>query len=108
MPRLGCKVRLQSIQPQYQLIRLAREPEQIRLGEIVRRSEGEAPIVECLGEEHPTCRIAPNCRLTEILVGAFEALYRELDAYTLADLVDNGHQLSRMLFVPRAAAAASA
>lgn len=85
-------------------LRLAREPDQIRIGEIVRRSEGEAPIVECLGEEHPTCRIAPSCRLSEILVGAFEALYRELDTYTLADLVGNRRTLSRILVMPRAAA----
>lgn len=78
-------------------IRLARSPEEIRLGPIIRSSEGVAPIVECLGDQRSTCRIAPACRLSGILVRAFEALYAVLDEYTLADLVDNPRSLSRLL-----------
>jgi Rrf2 family nitric oxide-sensitive transcriptional repressor len=68
-------------------IRLAREPEDIRLGQIVRTSEGSAPIVECLSDDGGACRIAPACRLTAVLVRAFDALFATLDEYTLADLV---------------------
>ena len=70
-------------------IRLAVAPEAIRLGQIVRSSEGATPIVECLGEQKSGCRIAPSCRLAGILVRAFDALYDVLDEYTLADLVKN-------------------
>jgi Rrf2 family nitric oxide-sensitive transcriptional repressor len=78
-------------------VRLAREPEAIRLGQIVRASEGEAPIVECLSDDADTCRIAPACRLTAILVRAFEALYATLDGYTLADLVQRPRALEAIL-----------
>ncbi|MBP8296038.1 MAG: Rrf2 family transcriptional regulator [Burkholderiales bacterium] len=78
-------------------IRLARAPEEIRLGEIVRTSEGDAPIVECLSQEPHGCRIASSCRLQGILVDAFDALYVALDRHTLADLVDRPRGLQRAL-----------
>lgn len=78
-------------------IRLARAPEQIHLGEIVRTSEGTAPIVECLSGDPQACRIASPCRLKGILVNAFEALYDSLDKHTLADLVERPRELSQAL-----------
>jgi len=78
-------------------IRLALPPEEIRLGQIVKVAEGVAPIVECLGEEASACRIAPACRLSGILVRAFDALYEVLDEYTLADLVGNRRALKQVL-----------
>ena len=78
-------------------IRLARPPEEIRLGQIVRASEGGAPIVECLSEDTSSCRIAPACRLAAVLTRAFEALYATLDEYTLADLVRTPNRLKAIL-----------
>lgn len=78
-------------------IRLAREPEDIRLGGIVRGSEGSGPIAECLSNEARVCRIAPACRLAAILVRAFDALYESLDEYTLADLVREPRNLDALL-----------
>lgn len=81
-------------------IRLAREPGDIRLGQIVRASEGGGPIVECLSGEPnalKSCKIAPVCRLTGILVQAFDALFTLLDQYTLADLVGNPGQFATIL-----------
>lgn len=78
-------------------IRLAREPEQIRLGDVVRTSEGDAPIVECLADDAGACRIASACRLSGILVRAFDALYAALDEYTLADLVHAPRSLKMLL-----------
>lgn len=78
-------------------IRLARPPEEIRLGQVVRTSEGEGPIVECLAGNPDTCHIAPACRLSGILVRAFDSLYEFLDQYTLADLVGNRQALAPML-----------
>lgn len=78
-------------------IRLAQPPEAIRIGQIVKASEGNAPIVECLGEERSACCIAPVCKLTGILVDAFDALYASLDEYTLADLVSNQRPLGHLL-----------
>ena len=78
-------------------IRLAHAPEHIRLGAIVRASEGRAPIVECLADDAGGCCIAPVCRLAEILVRAFDALYASLDEYTLADLVRAPRGLTALL-----------
>jgi Rrf2 family transcriptional regulator, nitric oxide-sensitive transcriptional repressor len=78
-------------------IRLARAPEKIRLGEIVRASEGNAPIVECLSGDPQACRITSSCRLKGILVSAFEALYDSLDEHTLADLVEKPRVLKQVL-----------
>lgn len=78
-------------------IRLAQAPEAIRLGRIVRASEGAAPIVECLAEEGAGCRIAPVCKLSSVLTRAFDALYATLDEYTLADLVHKPRELEAIL-----------
>jgi len=81
-------------------VRLASAPEEIRLGRIVRASEGGAPIVECLTEDAGNCRIAPACRLTAVLVSAFEAMFAKLDEYTLADLVRSPRKLEALLLRP--------
>ena len=78
-------------------IRLARPPEEIRLGQIVRASEGNAAIVECLEEGGGDCCIAPACKLKGVLARAFEALYDSLDQYTLADLVSAPRKLNQIL-----------
>ena len=83
-------------------IRLARAPEAIRIGEVVRATEGDAPIVECLSDDPHGCRIAGTCRLTRVLVDAFEALYASLDRYTLADLTGNRSALAAILVNPPA------
>jgi Rrf2 family nitric oxide-sensitive transcriptional repressor len=78
-------------------LRLALEPAQIRLGRVVRQAEGDGPIVECLSGEPARCRIAPVCRLPGVLVRAFNALYAELDRYTLADLMSEPNEFRRVL-----------
>ena len=78
-------------------LRLALDPTQIRLGQVVRQAEGEGPIVECLSGEPARCRIAPVCRLPGVLVRAFNALYAELDRYTLADLMSQPNEFKRVL-----------
>lgn len=81
-------------------LRLARPPESIRIGAIVRAAEGQGPIVECLSPDANACPIAPVCRLTRVLVEGFEALYDHLDRYTLADLVGNRRALAGVLVPP--------
>ncbi|WP_373975015.1 Rrf2 family transcriptional regulator [Chitinibacter sp. SCUT-21] len=75
-------------------IRLAREPHLINLGTLVRASEEDSPIVECFDPEHNSCNIVAACRLKHILHEAVQALYLVLDHYTLADLVQNRHELT--------------
>lgn len=90
-------------------IRLAREPGDIRLGAILRASEGGAPLVECLAgdvnataatttaDAAGTCCLAPVCRLSGVVEEAFSALYATFDRYTLADLVADPPRISAIL-----------
>lgn len=78
-------------------IRLARPAEDIRLGDIIRTSEGNGPIVECMAVSENRCCIAPACQLNSILDRAFEALYATLDEYTLADLMSKQGSMSKLL-----------
>ena len=82
-------------------------PERIVLGEVVRCTEGQGAVAECLVATGGDCCIAPSCRLRDILAEAVAAFDAVLDRYTLADLVGNASELARILFVPRAARAAS-
>lgn len=77
-------------------IRLMRDPAEIRLGQIVRTSEGPSAIVECLSDQPEACKIVPACRLAPILVRAFDALYETLDEYSLADLVNKPDQANQL------------
>jgi len=78
-------------------IRLAKPAEDIRLGDIIRASEGSGPIVECMSAAENSCCIAPACQLNSILERAFEALYATLDEYTLADLMNKQGAMSKLL-----------
>ena len=78
-------------------LRLALDPAQIRLGQVLRQTEGEGPIVECLSGEPARCRITPVCKLPALLTRAFDALYAELDRHTLADLVTRPAAFQRVL-----------
>lgn len=81
-------------------VRLARPPEAIRIGEIVRAAEGDAPIVECFSDDPGGCRIGGVCRLKRVLADGFDALYEWLDRYTLADLTGNKRALVAVLVKP--------
>ncbi len=88
-------------------LELALPPERIGLGDVVRRTEGQAAVAECFGEGRGDCCIAPNCRLRGILAEAVGAFHAVLDRYTVADLAGNAPELARILFVPHAARAAA-
>lgn len=64
---------------------LARSPQSITLGEVVRALEGPTALVECFREDGGSCLLTPRCRLKARLAAAREAFMRELDATTLAE-----------------------
>ncbi|HAG63853.1 MAG TPA: Rrf2 family transcriptional regulator, partial [Kocuria sp.] len=49
--------------------------------------EADTAIVECEADE-TACPLNHGCRLRQALAGAREAFYRELDAVSIADLVN--------------------
>jgi len=73
--------------------RLARRPEDISIGEVVRRLERSHPLVECFRDDGGDCVLTPACRLIRPLARAQEAFFRELDGTTLAECAYTGAAL---------------
>src|SRR5258708_24422829 len=69
---------------------LARSPQSITLGEVVRALEGEA-LVECFRDDGGACVLTARCRLKARLAAAREAFMRELDSTTLAECAYPAH-----------------
>ncbi|MCF6284861.1 MAG: Rrf2 family transcriptional regulator [Candidatus Hydrogenedentes bacterium] len=74
-------------------LRLAMPPEQINIGEVVRKTEPNFNLVECFDREKNQCVITPACKLMGILGEAFQAFTDVLDQYTLADMTTNRDDL---------------
>lgn len=64
-------------------LRLSRSPKEIRIGEVLRRTEPSAPIINCV---EPACPLRSDCLLKEALDYAYEQFFLELDRYTLEDI----------------------
>jgi Rrf2 family nitric oxide-sensitive transcriptional repressor len=71
-------------------VSLAREPQAIRLGQVLRDSESNLRLVECFDLDTNTCPIAPSCALKRTLAEALDSFLQTLDRYTLADVVGPG------------------
>lgn len=76
-------------------LRLARDPAQINVGEVVRHTEDGFDLVDC-----GSCVIAPACGLTAALREALCAFMATLDRYTLADLLARRADMARLLQAP--------
>ena len=68
-------------------MRLARAPEEISVGTVVRGTEEDFALVECFQDGNRDCPIIPACVLPPVLEHALQAFFRELDGRTLADLL---------------------
>lgn len=77
--------------------RLARRPEDICIGTVVRQVEPDFGVVPCLRSGEAPCVVAPACRLKRALANATEQFLAELDRHTLADLLEPRRQLRRLL-----------
>lgn len=77
-------------------LELARAPEEIRVGAVIRGCETQLP-AECFDRETNRCVITSVCRLKHVLAEASEAFYRTLDQYTLEDVAGNRRVLSKVL-----------
>jgi len=78
-------------------LRLARRPDQINVGAVVRNTETDLELAPC-----GSCVIAPACRLSSVLDEALAAFMAVLDGYTLADLLKSRSKLVRLFDVPLA------
>lgn len=65
---------------------LARHPEDIVVGEVIRDMEAGFDLAECHADRG-ACAITPFCKLRTVLADALAAFLGELDRHTLADLL---------------------
>ncbi len=70
-------------------LRLARAPEEIRVGDVVRFTEEDMALVACFqaASDGGGCALLNVCRLQNLLGEALSAFMAVLDAQTLADLL---------------------
>lgn len=81
-------------------MRLARPAEQIVIGDVVRHTEPDFDLLECLNPETDQCVITNVCRLKSVLADARDTFLGELDRYTLADLTARSAQLADFKSIP--------
>jgi Rrf2 family transcriptional regulator, nitric oxide-sensitive transcriptional repressor len=79
-------------------LRLAKPPDQVVVGEVVRKMEPDFAVVEC---QNPAgyCKIAPCCMLRSAMGAAVRAFLGKLDEYTLEDLLRPKSKLRLLLGV---------
>ena len=68
-------------------LRLACEPEAIRIGEVVRHTENDFNMAACFDPAGSGCMYSAACALKGALGRATAAFMAELDAVTLADMI---------------------
>ncbi len=77
---------------------LARDPAQIRLGDVIAATEPDFALVECLEPGNQACALTGNCGLVAPLREAQKAFIDALNRTTLADVVgDRGARYRRLL-----------
>lgn len=77
-------------------LRLGKEPDQINLGDVVRKTEPDFAMVECFNKERNDCILSPACELQDVLRRAVAAYLKVLDDITLADLLKNDNRLRKI------------
>ena len=82
-------------------MRLARAPEQINLGQVIRGAEEEVAIVECFQPGNARCAIIPACVLKGVLAEAVREFFKVLDQRTLKDLLQPAPKMIRLLQAKR-------
>ena len=75
---------------------LAKEPQGITVGAVVRHLTADCAVVECFNDT-ADCRIMSACGLRAPLAKAQEAFYETLDSYSLSDVTCAKSELSALL-----------
>lgn len=68
-------------------IRIAKHPDAIRIGEVVRLIEPDLGVVACLKAESAACPFLPQCALKGAMATAAEAFLESLNRQTLASIL---------------------
>ena len=87
-------------------LRLGREPADINLGDVVRRTETDFHMAECFDPDNVGCAYSTSCTLKGVLGAAIAAYLEVLDDVTLADMLigvkPQPGSSSPIVFAPRA------
>lgn len=67
--------------------RLAREPEEYTVGEILRLTEGNLAPVACLADSSNRCERCGECATLDFWTGLYQTVNEYIDRFTLADLL---------------------
>jgi len=81
-------------------VELARDPAEIRVGDVVRALEPHLHIVPCLQHGNLECRLTGGCALTLVVANAWDAMLRELDATTLDALITGSPAIATLITAP--------
>lgn len=73
-------------------IRLAKAPESISVGDVVRRSEEGFELADC-----PNCVLYQCCGLTRVFNEGTQAMITVFDSYKLSDLLQNGDAMRQRI-----------
>lgn len=78
---------LRTVQGKNGGMRLARPAGEIRIGDVVRRTEPNFDLVECFDRAANLCVVTPVCAAKSMLAEARASFLQVLDRYTLADTI---------------------
>lgn len=78
-------------------LRLARAPEAINIGEVVRGAEDDFALVECFKQGNSRCPVERACLLSGMLLRARDAFFDALNGQTLADVLKPRQAIIRLL-----------
>lgn len=76
---------------------LAKKPEDIAIGEVIKHFEGHTSFIDC---DRLSCKLASVCTLKSVLMTGQQALYDKLNEYSLADLLDSKPKMVKLLANP--------
>ncbi|MBV7317494.1 Rrf2 family transcriptional regulator [Shewanella sp. NIFS-20-20] len=85
---------LQTIRGKNGGFKLAKSPDAINIGKLVRELEPTMTLIDC---HQPVCQLVNGCKLKGILAQAVVAFLAVLDQYSLQDMVVNRDQLVQLL-----------
>jgi Rrf2 family transcriptional regulator, nitric oxide-sensitive transcriptional repressor len=78
-------------------LQLALQPQKINVGAVVREIEDLSNFVECFNSKTNQCPAVSACGLKSILSGSIIAFLKNLDRYSLEDLVPYPEKLSQVM-----------
>ncbi len=69
-------------------IRLAKPPQDIMIGAVVRATEENLFVLECFDPKKQFCRLLPGCKLKNAVNAAYKAFFSVLDNASLKDILN--------------------